>query len=228
MTMPEAARELVGPPIDRGLLADIPWPSLLHRYRSGIELFDPRVIQMTDEQLDTAFLSDAGVGRWPVRVLLGHLADGDLGSVHRMRRIAAEDNPVLSAWDEDAFVDSGIYGSTEASSAWPKPCFPVGAYAAVIYTLREWASAWLGGLDESLLARRGLHPQHGEVSLRGIVEFDTWHLEHHVRFLNAKAFKLLGPAPEPERCDDVPSGGCGPGCGCAPGASGDARGGADG
>jgi len=215
MTTQDTTADLIGPPVDRNLLADIPFEALLHRYRSGIDLIDPRVIEMTDEQLDTAFLDSASVGKWPVRVLLGHLADNDLSSVHRMRRIAAEDAPMLSAWDEQLFIEQGLYGSADESSGWMKPGFPVGAYAAVIYTLREWNSAWLSALDEDALVRTGLHPEHGKVTLRGVVETDTWHLEHHVRFLNAKAVKMLGPRPEPEPCDDVPTGGCGPGCGCA-------------
>ena len=84
--------------------------ALLVRYLRGVGNFDERVYDLTDEQADTAFLPDAGVGRWPVRVLLGHLADAELVYTYRVRRTIAEDAPVLALWDENAFVDGGIYG----------------------------------------------------------------------------------------------------------------------
>ncbi|MEM1329181.1 MAG: DinB family protein [Planctomycetota bacterium] len=224
-------------PVERESLAAMPNRDLLMRYRVGIELFDPRTMELDDQMLDHAFLEDVGVGRMPIRVLLGHVADVDVASVHRMRRIIGEDGPVLSAWDHEAFIDNGIYGTTEGEG--PKPGFPVGAYAAVIYTMRQWASGWLAGLDDAAWERSAMHPQHGKITLRTIVEYDTWHLEHHSRYLNAKIERLLGPVPDdwkPGGCcgggtcggegctgeaagessggEAKGSGGCGPGCGC--------------
>jgi len=33
------------------------------------------------------------------------------------------------------------------------------------------------------------------LSVRRMVCFDTWHFEHHARFVNAKVARLLGPEP---------------------------------
>ena len=67
-------------------LAKLEIPELLARYGTGVENFDRRVFELSDDQLDMAFLPDAGVGRWPVRVLLGHLADAELMQTARIRR----------------------------------------------------------------------------------------------------------------------------------------------
>jgi hypothetical protein len=80
----------------------------------GSETLDKRVFQLSAEQVDQAFLPDAGVGRWPIRVLLGHLADAELAFVHRMRRVVGEDSPVFSVWDENSFIDANIYGCAPA------------------------------------------------------------------------------------------------------------------
>ncbi|MBL8991298.1 MAG: hypothetical protein JNJ48_06935, partial [Phycisphaerae bacterium] len=95
-------------PPDRVSLVPLTDAALIARYRIGLENFDPRAVRLSDEQLDTAFLPDAGVGRWPCRVLLGHLADAELAFVHRMRRIVGEDGPVFSLWDENTFIDHGL------------------------------------------------------------------------------------------------------------------------
>lgn len=223
MTDMQQTTDLLGPEIDRSLIADLPRTALLHRYKLGIEAFDPRLFRLDDEQLDQAFLPDAGVGRWPVRVVLGHLADDEIVLTHRMRRTVAEDSPVLGVFDENAFVDGGIYGST-SSDAWPNPGHPIGAHVAVMYTMREWTGSWLASLPEEAMARTAMHPEHGELTLRGMIEFAVWHLEHHARFVNAKINSFLGPMTEEDiaqfqsqagaSCGGDGTGGCGPGCGC--------------
>lgn len=175
---------------------------LIARYGIGVENFDRRIFELSDDRLDMAFLPEAGVGRWPVRVLLGHLADAEVLYVHRMRRTFGEERPVLAVWDENAAIDSGMYHG---------PAHPIGAFVAVIHTLRRWTGEWLATLAPGQLDRRAMHPERGELSIRTMLQDLTWHLEHHARFLNAKVERMLGPAPAPtsER-----SGGCGPGCGC--------------
>lgn len=161
--------------------------ALVARFSTGVEAFDRRVLELTDGQLDTAFFPEAGVGRWPCRVLLGHLADAEVAFVHRFRRVAGEDNPILSAWDEEAFIDAGLYGKPNQL---PRP--PIGAFIAAIHSLRQWMTVWLGSSDDALFNRKGLHEQRGEQTLRVILEYDTWHIEHHAWFLNKKVAKLMG------------------------------------
>jgi hypothetical protein len=176
---------------------------LIARYRRGLEILDPRVFELSDEQMDTAFLPDANVGLWPVRVLVGHLADAELAFTHRMRRAVAEEHPVLAVWDEDAFIDAGLYNGGQ---------YPAAGFIAVLHTLRRWTAEWLLTLSPQQLARTALHPQRGEQSVRDIVVYTTWHLENHARYLNAKVCRMLGPAPTPEPAPA--GGGCGPSCGC--------------
>lgn len=182
--------------------------SLVARLRVGVEHFDPRVFELTDEQLDQAWLPDAGAGRWPVRVLLGHLADAEIVNAHRVRRAFGEDNPTLAVWDENAFIDSGLYGCTEASGFRP----PIGGDVAAIHTTRSWVVAMLYQFEDRHWRRKALHPERGPITIRDIADYNCWHLEQHAAYLNAKVFRLLGPAPEPEACS--PAGCDRPGCAC--------------
>ncbi len=182
--------------------------TLCARMRMGLEHFDPRVVQLDPEQVSRAWLESAGVGAWPVRVLIGHLADAEVVMAHRIRLILAQDHPTLTLWDEHAFIDAGLYGCVEGGNLLP----PMGGDLAMIHTTRSWLCALLMQLDDAQWARQGLHPEKGPISVREIANHDCWHLEHHAWFLNAKIEKLLGPAPEPQACDE---GGCGsPGCAC--------------
>lgn len=165
-------------------LSTLSLEALRARFAVGVENLDRRVLELPDELLDTAFLPGAaeGVGRWPARVLVGHLADAEVLIVHRMRRAVAEESPVLALMDEDAFIDAGLYGSSA----------PVAGFVAVIHTLRMWTAQWLATLPEEQWSRRALHPEQGEVTVRGMVEYETWHLEHHAAILRRKIEHLLG------------------------------------
>ena len=163
---------------------------LLARYAISIEQFDRRVVQLKDDQLDMAFLPDAGVGRWPVRVLVGHLADAELAFVFRMRLVVAEEHPVLTPWDENAFIDNDLYGLTPGAPGAAR--LSIGGPIAAIHTLRKWTGEWLRSLEPSEWERKGLHPERGEQTVRMILAYDTWHLENHAWYLNAKVEKFLG------------------------------------
>ncbi len=180
-----------------GELVKLDIPGLLTRYARGVENFDRRIFELSEDQVDMAFLPEAGVGRWPIRVLLGHLADSELMQTTRIRRAIAEDAPLFSLWDENAFIDTGLYrgpiNETPRSALTSPP--QTGGFVAVIHTLRKWTAETLTALESAGWSRRALHPERGEQTVRTLVEFTTWHLEHHAWYLNAKVERLLGPRP---------------------------------
>jgi len=181
---------------------------LVARLRIGVESVDPRIFELTDDQLDQAWTPEANTGLWPIRVVLGHLADVEMVFATRIRKIFAEDNPTLQLFDEHAFIDSPIYGCTQGSTMSP----PIGGDIATIHTLRSWLIAFLYQLEPEHWQRAGLHPDHGPVTIQTLAIYNCWHLERHAWFINKKTERLLGPRPVPETCD---SGGCGkPGCEC--------------
>lgn len=165
----------------------MPTHEVVARYRRGVENFDKRIFALTDAQLDTAFLPEAGVGRWPARVLLGHLADAELPFTHRMRRAAAEDGPTFEVWDEQAFIDSGLYGDSAGGAK-----HPIAGFVSVIHLMRTWTGQWLLTLRPDQFERKGLHPIRGEQTVRRVLDYATWHLEHHAWYLRAKVEKMAG------------------------------------
>lgn len=160
-----------------------PVDRLIPAYRSGVEQIDRRVLQLDTKQADTFFLPEASVGRWSCRVLLGHVADAELAYTHRMRRIAAEEHPVLACWDENAFVDAGLYSHQ-----------PIAGSVALVHTLRLWTGEWLETLPPSAWERSALHPEFGSLTLHDVLATAVWHIEHHARFLVLKLDRLLGPS----------------------------------
>lgn len=197
-------------------MATLPTLHLIMRFRRGVQNIDNRVLQLSERDIDAAFLPDAGVGTWPVRVLLGHLADAEIAAVHRMRRMIGETNPVVSLWDENSFVDSGIYengakdyaDSVEGDRA--RVMAAIGGHMAVIHTLRQWTGQWLLTLKDEDWNRTFMHPERGAVTLKQYVALNVWHIEHHAKFLTMKLDKMGIEHEAPQ----ASGGGCGSGCGC--------------
>ena len=173
--------------VTREEIAALDRAELIRRYEGGSARLNHQILHLDDAALDTFFTPEAGVGRWSCRALVGHLADAELVLVHRMRRQVAEDRPVFGLWDEDAFVDRGVYGTPG------KPPFPkVAGFVATIHTLRLWTAEWLRARPEGDWDRQGLHPERGPLTLTNQVAIATWHLEHHAWFLDRKVERLGG------------------------------------
>lgn len=169
------------PPPPPQAFAALDHTQLVHRYRAGVNQFHPSLLAVPDDALDTYWRPDADVGRWSVRVLIGHLADCEIVFAHRLRRIVAEERPIIGAFDSDAFIDAGLYHG---------PAHPVAGFLAVIAATRNWCGEWLGNLEPIAFDRGALHPERGEITMRTVLDYATWHLEHHAYFLAGKLRKL--------------------------------------
>ena len=170
----------------------MPTGDLIDRFEVGVDRLDARVFEIGDDGLDRAWPAEAGVGPWPIRVLLGHLADAEVSFAHRMRRVVAEPGSEIAVWDEHAFIDAGLYGVV-AMSGGAKPVSPaIGGDVAAVHTMRRWLGPWLRSLPADAWQRSGLHAGRGPLSLTDLLAYDTWHLERHAWFCNLKVAKLLG------------------------------------
>jgi hypothetical protein len=74
--------------------------ALVVRYRDGAAAFREAVADVADTELDERPID----GEWTVREIAHHLADSELNSAIRLRRLIAEDQPVLQGYDETEFV----------------------------------------------------------------------------------------------------------------------------
>ncbi len=195
------------------LFESLPILHLLERYRTASHVLDARVLQLDEADLDREFKPEDEAGQWSCRTLLGHLTDADLVFSTRLRRTIAEDRPMLTLFDEHAFLASGIYEPTshQIPGSLAGSTVPAAGYVAMLHTLRRWSGQWLATLPEAAFHRTALHPERGEITLRRLVEYAACHVEHHAWFLRRKLDLILGP-----NAEQSTSQGCGPGCRCAP------------
>src|SRR5436190_13061216 len=73
---------------------------LVKQYRDGHRVVTEALAGVTDEELDRSVTGD-----WTPRQIAHHLADSEMMSAIRIRRLLAEPKPVLHGYDEKAFAE---------------------------------------------------------------------------------------------------------------------------
>ena len=124
--------------------------TLLARYRGGYAAFEAAMDEAKDH------LDEAQDGGWTPRQVAHHLADSEMTAAIRLRRLLAEDDPVIHAYDEEAFARSLAY---DRPTEWSLRA----AEAA-----RETSAAILATLTEEQWQRTGTHTESGPYGV------DTW------------------------------------------------------
>jgi hypothetical protein len=156
---------------------------LIDRYAAGGPLLLYAVSGLSREQ-ETAS-PGPGAGTWTAAELVTHLLDADLVLADRMKRIIAEDEPMLLAFDENAWIDR--LGAN---------AMLVEETANLFVANRRWMAQILRRCTEADFARAGQHSEAGRQTLAEVLARATNHVDHHLRFLYAKRANL-GVAVEP-------------------------------
>ncbi len=119
-------------------------------------------------------------GTWTIGQIVLHLMDSDLIASDRMKRIIAEDEPLLIGYNESALAARLFYNDLDPFQA-----------AEVFRLNRLLTAEILRRLPVDAFARLGRHNERGRIALGEMIGMYVQHLEHHLRFLRHKR-QLLG------------------------------------
>lgn len=103
-------------------------------------------------------------GKWSIKEVVGHLADGEIILGARLRFVAAMDRPPLPGYDENLFVQRLGIERTKTKNL-------LAAFAAV----RAVNVDLLARLEEDALDRVGMHSERGEQSIRTMIAMYAGH-----------------------------------------------------
>jgi hypothetical protein len=144
-------------------------------YESGPAKLRAACAGLTATQLCTRI----GPGTWSIMENAVHLLDSDLASTHRKRRIVAEDNPLLVAYDENAFIAN-----------LPSDRADLAEVLDLFESNRRFTARWLRTLPADAFAHTAVHTQRGKVTLLQVVEIYANHVDHHLKFVAEKRRNL--------------------------------------
>src|SRR5436309_9281246 len=137
--------------------------TLIERYQDGPRVVAEALGQIGEAELDAR----PGPDEWTVREIVHHLADSEMTSAIRLRRLLVEDAPVVTGYDERAFARRLTADRPLAAS--------LDAFAAARRTTAEI----LERLDEADWARAGTHSESGRYSVEDWLEIYAAHAHDH-------------------------------------------------
>lgn len=140
--------------------------------REAIAGLDPATLRRVPE-------ASWDAGKWTIAQVLVHLQDAETAFADRVRRIVAQENPVLQAWDENRFFDRLQYGEQSAEDA-----------VSLIDLTRRQLARVLKKLPDADFHRVGQHSQAGRQTVVDVLTKANWHLDHHLTFIHDKRAKF--------------------------------------
>jgi hypothetical protein len=122
---------------------------LLARYRDGYRVLLDAIAGITDAELDARATPDA----WTVREVVHHLADAEMTNALRLRRLIAEEHPVIVGYDEKAYTQRLHYDR------------PIEPSLLTVRAVRESTTSILESLTEAEWNRAGTHTELGRYTV---------------------------------------------------------------
>ncbi len=148
----------------------------VERFAAGAPVLIDSLIGLTPEELAATPIP----GTWSIQQIVVHLWDADLVATDRIKRIIAEEIPLLVNFDENAWVTRLSYEATDPHAA-----------AELFRLNRLYLADLLRRQHDATFARFGIHTLAGKKSLLDLVQGYADHLDGHMDHLRHKR-QLLG------------------------------------
>jgi hypothetical protein len=139
---------------------------LLERLRRGPEVLAAALTGAAGSELDFHGAPE----RWSIRQIVAHVSDAELAGAFRVRRILAEENPALEAYDQDAWAARLDYSKRKPSQS-----------LETFRRVRQEIYELLRDAPATAFARTGYHTERGTITLLDLVKLIAEHPENHAQ-----------------------------------------------
>lgn len=153
----------------------MPIHQLLEQYAAGPDLLRSSVADMDAGQLRARPVA----GRWSTLEVVCHLCDAEAVYAERMKRVVAEQEPLLRGFDPDVWMPRLAYHERDAEEE-----------LQLVKLIRGQMSRILRRLEPRDFQRTGIHSEAGPLTLEELLRRVTEHIPHHVRFIAEKRAAL--------------------------------------
>jgi hypothetical protein len=136
---------------------------LIHQYRDGYRAVTAALANVTEAELDKRPAADA----WTAREVVHHLADSETTSYLRLRKLLAEDGPVIDAYDEAHYARVLHYDR------------PIDPSLQVLRAVRHSTADLLDALEPHEWERTGVHSDSGPYAVETWLRIYAAHAHDH-------------------------------------------------
>jgi hypothetical protein len=137
--------------------------ALVAQYEDGFNAITAALAGITAAEWEAR----EGPGEWSPREVVHHLADSEMTSAIRLRRLIVEDRPVIAGYDQDAFAQRLFYDR------------PIEGSLAAFKAARESTAQILHRLTPDDWSREGTHSESGRYSVEDWLRIYAVHAHDH-------------------------------------------------
>lgn len=143
----------------------LPFTRQIDAYLDGPTQLRRVVVDLNRQQLEARPVP----GKWSTLEVICHLVDSEQAWCHRMKRVIAEEKPLLIGYDQSRFTASLGYHQHDLKSE-----------LALLEAMRLEMALILRDLPASSWARTGIHSERGLVTLEQMLQAEVEHIAHHI------------------------------------------------
>ncbi len=148
---------------------------LIDDYLAGPAALRQAIVEMTPAQLNAAPIP----GKWSTRQVICHIADFEPVYADRIKRVIAEDEPLLMSGDPDQFAAMLAYDQRDLEIE-----------LRMIEAVRKHLASILRTLPAETFQRAGKHSRDGLLTVEKLLTRITGHIPHHVKTIQEKLAAL--------------------------------------
>jgi hypothetical protein len=158
---------------------------LLDMYRDGHRVVLDALAGATEQELDAR---PAAPDEWTARQVVHHLADSEMISAYRLRRLIAEDSPVIQGYEEPRYARTLFYDDR-----------PIGPSLDALAAARASTLQILERLSEAQWRREGIHSESGRYGVATWLRIYAAHAHDHADQIR-RAIAIARVAGGPPSC----------------------------
>ncbi len=152
--------------------------SLIEAYQAGPDEVDRALVEIGRDALDRR----PPDGSWTAREVVHHLADSEMRSAIRLRRLLSEENPTILGYDEAGYATTFRYAERAMEPA-----------LAAFRAARSTTAQILRLLDDEAFTRTGTHSESGAYGVEDWLRIYARHAHEH-----AQQIRVAGGQRAPE------------------------------
>jgi hypothetical protein len=136
---------------------------LVEKFKDGYRAVNDALRGISESEIDVR----PGQGKWSAREIVHHLADSEMTSALRLRRLIAEDRPVIQGYDQEEFSRRLYYDR------------PIQASLDAFRAARHTTAEILDRMTDAEWTREGTHSKSGRYTVERWLEIYAEHAHNH-------------------------------------------------